>query len=482
MESAVVGPRKLRWLKLTIFLIGWAAGALAARPYAGSWNDGSRLATVESLIDHHTLAIDRSIFSVPLERDRRHPPPYGPDDWIANVFGTGDKLLIQGRYYSDKSPVPALPMALAYYVAQHVGGLVAALQVDRFCWSMTTLSSGLAFAIALVALFSLCLEINLSVQLALLVAASMGFSTMALAYAEHVSNHSLLLGVSSVLMLELVRLAQTREAPSPWRVAFAGCLVGMGYAIDLGVGPPLIAAAGVLVAYRLRTWQATAMFVSGMLPVVVLHHVMNYQVGGTLKPANANPEYFLWPGCTFNAQNMTGGWKHPDLLAFCQYSMALLVGKRGFIGHNLPLFLALAAAWPVLRREDKNRPEVVFAMGWTTLTWLMYATNSNNLSGMCCSIRWFLPLLVPAYFVAALQLRDRASWRMPFAILSAWGAELSILMVMVGPWTRHLIPYYWQIQGAAVASVMVWVLLTRRKAVQIRANREIPVEPDRHAA
>ena len=33
---------------------------VSARPYAGSWNDGSRLATVECLVDYHTLAIDRS--------------------------------------------------------------------------------------------------------------------------------------------------------------------------------------------------------------------------------------------------------------------------------------------------------------------------------------------------------------------------------------------------------------------------------------
>ena len=35
---------------------------LSARPYAGSWNDGSRLAAVESLVDYHTWAIDDSIF------------------------------------------------------------------------------------------------------------------------------------------------------------------------------------------------------------------------------------------------------------------------------------------------------------------------------------------------------------------------------------------------------------------------------------
>ena len=33
-----------------------------ARPFAGSWNDGSRLATVEALVDYGTWAIDDSVF------------------------------------------------------------------------------------------------------------------------------------------------------------------------------------------------------------------------------------------------------------------------------------------------------------------------------------------------------------------------------------------------------------------------------------
>ena len=36
--------------------------AVGARPYAGGWNDGCRLAAVESLLDRGTLAIDDSVF------------------------------------------------------------------------------------------------------------------------------------------------------------------------------------------------------------------------------------------------------------------------------------------------------------------------------------------------------------------------------------------------------------------------------------
>ena len=49
-------------------------------------------------------------------------------------------------------------------------------------------------------------------------------------------------------------------------------------------------------------------FVLAALPWFVLHHVLNYAIGGTVKPANANPEYFRWPGSPFAVGNLTGSW------------------------------------------------------------------------------------------------------------------------------------------------------------------------------
>src|ERR1700722_17000800 len=95
-----------------VILVASGVAVTSARPYAGSWNDGSRLATVESLVDHGTLAIDESIFvAVPPPTDATAAQPY-LDRALAG--GTLDKLFISGRFYSDKSPVPALLLAAVY--------------------------------------------------------------------------------------------------------------------------------------------------------------------------------------------------------------------------------------------------------------------------------------------------------------------------------------------------------------------------------
>ena len=104
-------------------------------PYA-SWNDGSRLAAVESLVDYRTWAIENSIFVDPSRVEPLDPLPYAPcrAGWVsqgerllfmASASGTGDKMWIGGHFYSDKAPVPSLLMAAFYKGLQIVTGLTA---------------------------------------------------------------------------------------------------------------------------------------------------------------------------------------------------------------------------------------------------------------------------------------------------------------------------------------------------------------------
>ena len=61
------------WVLAALALV---VAAVGARPYAGSWNDGCRLAAVESLVDRGTLAIDDSVFCKCPQRliDSGHTP------------------------------------------------------------------------------------------------------------------------------------------------------------------------------------------------------------------------------------------------------------------------------------------------------------------------------------------------------------------------------------------------------------------------
>jgi hypothetical protein len=448
--------------KVTGYLVVAVAAGIAlvsARPYAGCWNDGSRLATVESLVDRHTFAIDESIFvDVPAEPAAIPYPPTQPG---LRDTGTLDKIRVGEHYYSDKSPVPALGLAAVYQVLRWTTGRTARGRPDLFCLAMTLLSAGLPYVVAVGSVYALGRPLRLPMGLRLLLTASFALGTVALPYARHVNNHVLLLGVAAALVLGLARLAEEARTV---RALLVGALAGLGYTIDLGAGPVLLACTLAVVVYRGRRPAVVGGFLAAALPWLLLHHALNYLVGGTLVPANAVTAYLQWPGSPFTPETMTGGWKHPSVAHLLWYAADLLVGKQGFLGHNLPLFLAVPALAVLCWRQGAELPEVVWAGCWCGGTWLLYAVNSVNHSGLCCSVRWFVPLLAPAYYGLAVFLRDHPAWRGSFGILSGWGCVFGLLMWPGGPWREHMVAGFWPVQAAALVScVALWIWQGRRR-------------------
>ncbi len=454
MRTAVIPQtdRQPHWISLLVVTAAGLVAIAGTRDQIGGWNDASRLATVESLVDYHTLAIDRSIF-VDVAHAPRPPAPPGLID-----RGTLDKLWIDGRFYSDKSPVPALLMAGPYWVWQRCTGLTARDDPQRFVWWMTLVTSGLAYVLAVGCVYRLGERLRLPWRLRLGLTASFALATVAPVYAQQVNNHILLLAVTAALMLALAH----REMRSPLRVAKLGFLAGLGYTIDLGAGPVILASVLGLIAWRSRSAKTTGVFLAAALPWLALHHAVNYAVGGTFQPANANPEYLMWPGSPFTADNITRVWNHPNVGRFLAYALDLLLGKRGFLGHNLPLFLAVVGGLALLRFRPAERQEILCAAGCAVGTWLVYAAGSHNLSGLNCSVRWFVPLLAPGYFVLAVLLREHGDFWPDFALLSGWGVVLTAIMAVDGPWTRHMVPGFWFLYAAALLS---WGALHARRVI-----------------
>jgi hypothetical protein len=448
---------------------------VGARNHAGGWNDGSRLATVECLVDYHTLAIDRSVF-VLVPRPAGMLAPYGAVATGLLEQGTKDKLAINGHYYSDKSPVPAVLLAGAYWVWSRCTGLTARDRPDWFCYLMTLACSGSAYVVAVWCVFRLGGLLGLTLRVRFLLTASFALATVTIPYAEYVNNHILLLGVVSALALALAASA-AGETESFWRLVGLGALAGLGYTIDLGTGPVLLVCTLALVAYR--GWHRAGSLpglltplvpcLLGALPWLVLHHALNYAVGGTWVPANAVAEYLRWPGCPFTPQTMTGGWKHDGPGSFLLYAAALLLGKRGFLVHNLPLLLAVPALVLLLWRRVSEWPELLWSATWAAGTWLLYAANSNNYSGACCSVRWFVPLLAPGYYTLAVWLKHHSEGKIDLLLLTVWGGLLAIGMAWCGPWTEHMVPFLWPVVGLAVVSWFGYRLGRRtRRTRQVR--------------
>jgi len=115
------------------------------------------------------------------------------------------------------------------------------------------------------------------------------------------------------------------------------------------------------------------------------------------------------------------------------------------------MFLALAgigSAWRLRERRDL----VVYASAILLGTWLLCAATSNNYSGLVVTVRWFVPLLAPAYLLICLALRAKSALWRDLAALSAVGLLLSVALWQVGPFGRESEWIYWPLQALAAIS------------------------------
>ncbi|VTR91000.1 Uncharacterized protein OS=Chroococcidiopsis thermalis PCC 7203 GN=Chro_2615 PE=4 SV=1 [Gemmata massiliana] len=443
------------------WLVAWvlacaafAFAAVSARPFASSWNDGSRLASVESLVERNTFCIDESVFlNPPAELFARGTPAYDPDNALAQR-GTLDKLRIDGRYYSDKPPLVSVPLAVAYRGLMQLGLPAPSQRPDVFAHVVCVLLSGVGFAVAVGCMWSLGTRIGLSPGWRFAWLAAFALATVLPAYTRSANNHIAQLGAVAAICVLLCRIAdRAAEGRTAWAsLVAAGFITGFAYNLDFGVGPPLVPVVLVIVAIRTRRVLPVLVCGAAMLPCVVTGHAINYAIGGDwLRPLNMHPEYLNWPGSPFET-TMTGVVR-PRPLAQLAYTFDLLFGKKGFLTHNPPLLLALAAGALVLwRRGTTHRTELLGLIAWCGMGWAMYGVLSKNHGGGCVTVRWFVPFLAPGFWLLAKIIREKTEFRRDFVVLAAWGLPLAVSAWIVGPWWARVVPLYWWVFGGSLVS------------------------------
>jgi hypothetical protein len=386
-----------------------------ARHEPTSWSDSSRLATVESLVDRQTFSISGSLFA----RD------------------IGDKVFIDGEFYSHKPPVPAVLMAGVYGILQVATGLKASETPSSFYRLMTVSSSGIAYVIAVACLFQLTTRLRLPLSSRLLLAASFAGATLAPVYSRAVNDHILGLAVTVALFATLSN-RKTTPGALPWTIGqllVSGMLAGLAYTLDVASGLPLLAAITALIGFRSRSLAQCAVLILGALPWIAVNHVVNYAISGSLTPIAMTPEFFQWPGSPFvDPATLTGAWNHDDIAGFVTYGVGLLIGPVGFMVFNLPVWLAPHGLLRLARRGAPELPELITAAIWALTTWLAYAALSTNYGGESISIRWFVPLLGAAFLVLCVFVREFPEYRYDLLLLSGFGTFWSFRMWQRGPW------------------------------------------------
>ena len=392
-----------------VFLI--FVSLISINPRINGWNEASRMALTQSLVEHDSFSIDESTF-----------------------LRTGDKVYIDGHFYSDKPPLPSMLAALVYWPLYQLGFrlengwnlsyyLIILLTVKLF-W----LAAVLAFKKTLVLLQVERDTIPFFVVI-------FAFASIMFTWSATFNNHSL--AASSMAIAFMYYLSGKIERKHT-AVLVSGFFFGLAGAMDIPTSIFLVGFS-LLVFNEWKLSRTTISFISAALIPLSLHLAVNYSIGHTLLPLQVVPEFFDYQDSVWGE-----GVRANSLWVTLYYAIGSLLGTRGFLWYNPLLFLLI----PLFVKESISGKTIKLESRIFALTGLIFITYyfifTPNYGGWSYSIRWFVPLL-PYFFIYLFKVRKYLDSRRDRQLIGVV-VGFSILISLIGlinPWSNpeiHAIP------------------------------------------
>lgn len=391
-----------------------------------SWNDASRVAAIESLVERGTWVIDGSL-------------------WV-NL--TQDKILINDKFYSDKMPFFSLLGAGVYGILYLLGGSLApnCSELARFCaysW-LTLVLVSIPASILIWLFFDYAARLNVPRWAAIVGTIALGAGTMIFPYALALNHHvPAAASIFASFYLLSCRLGKQTSSVPPFQrgigtIFASGLFAALAISFDVLSG--VIAATLFAIAF-LRHRAQFQFFVLGALIPLAATALLDYQIAHTIFPPYTVTDAYNYPGSAFPASIAGNGT--PD--DYAAYTFRMFLGGKGLFAYNPLLLLAFVGAVGVaLNRQHPLRIEgATSALGFVALC-IYLATNTGNYGGTSYGERWFIvavPILFSfIFFVPPL---NGSGWKNVAWILFLPMLVLSIFSSLQGsqaPWQDVLPP------------------------------------------
>jgi len=354
---------------------------------------GSRYATIESLVDYGTYYIDRSRY-----------------------VRTIDKMKVGDHYISSKPPLLATIGAGVYWVYENLTGKTIARHEGDVVRTVSFWMGAVPHLIFLIYFYRLC-RLLFRRQLSVLVAmAGACFAYLGVGYATLINNHSFAAALTVCGLYYAARIRLERDV-KPYHWPLAGFILGVGPAID----PPGLAIMGALALYLFMYDRRKTLvwFLPALLPGVLLHFVLAYQITGSLKLFYFNSELKAFKGFYFKNAGGIDGLKEPKYV----YAFNTLLGHHGLFSMT-PLYCF--GLYELVRSIKVRRLlGVSLVCAGTIVAFLgFFIFRTRNYGGWCVGMRWFVPImpLLLLYFGLWVD-RVRLSRPLWTAVLLAFGVS-----------------------------------------------------------
>lgn len=375
--------KKINWFKIintTLIVVSIFLIVFFTRFQQASWNDGSRFATVQNLVEKHSFTIDHS------------------------MFFTFDKVWIGNHFYSDKPPLLSLIAAVPYYFLHATGrNLVDHPRSFIFITNFFVLFLPLAIFVFIL-YFCLQRYSGLSKDRSLLLALLFCLGSSFLPFATVLNNHlpaALLVGIATLILFYRI------EDISRSFLFLAGLALGLGVAFDLGVG--FIAVSFFLFilffkGFSQKTTKDLCFFSAGLVIPLLIHWLVNQRITGDILPASMHAEFFVYDGSKFTQNNLTSvGLVVGNFSQWVSYVWLMTFGRRGFFLHN-PLLTAglLLVVYYFFTGAKKIKyfsASIIFSVLMVILYYSLYGQGAG---GGSYTVRWFV-ILASLFFPILAQ-------------------------------------------------------------------------------
>jgi len=416
---AVSGSWKLT-VGVAVFFL--ALCSLLTHSHINSFNDASRMASVEALVEHGTWAIDNTTMA----------------------GHTGDIIKLNGHTYSDKPPVLSFMAAGLYAILHRVFGLqlipkecdprasacycFAVLCPQRPDWAyywLTLTLIGIPSAFLLALFYRLTASMAQSNTLALILTAVLGLGTTILPYSLVINDN---IPTAACLMLGLYALLRSTGdlAHSRRWLLVAGFAAALAFTFELQAGLFLVFfLADAVLHHRRGAWP----FLIGTLPPLLLMAGLDWWILGDPFPPMLHPAGYAFPGSLLNPT--IGGLRTASNVP--EYVFEMLVGDRGLFSF-VPVMLWVVAAL-IARLRDKSdwlwSRAIIVGLACLSLT-IYFGGFTESFGGEVYGPVWYtaiMPLLF--VFAASPALYRTLSRRLIFGGLSvlsvyaAWQGALN---------------------------------------------------------
>jgi hypothetical protein len=381
LNSRVVGAL------IAILFFAFCVASIKTKPE--SWNDIARVASIESLVERGTWAIDESA-------------------WLDR---TADKVFLGGKFYSDKLPLLSVIGAGVYAIVRNAFGASLAPDCAQCAYApLTLILVALPVALTLWVFFDFAARQNMPVWIGTLGTVALGAGTMLLPYALVLNHH---VPAACALFASFYFLWRGLSSPQSQTRKFAPLAAGFFAALAIAFDIPSGIIAASLFGIALTRYRVDVFFfaLGGAVPIAITA-LLDYQVAGTIIPAYLIPEGYAYPGSEFPAI-IGGNAGTPD--DYVAYAFRMFLGGKGLFAYNpLLIFAFIGALRVAFTRTNFLRIEGAWiAFGFSALC-VYLATGTGNFGGNAYGERWFIPAIpvLFAFIFCAPPLSEIRNWKL----------------------------------------------------------------------